>query len=391
MDKHVPPLERIHRTIVFYLLLLLFVVVVPLLAFYANGYRYDFFSEEPVVTVTGGMYISTQIPEIEIFINELPAQKSRFFRRATFVQGLQEGVHRVHVQGQELHTWVKPVPVYSQMVTELFAFTLPVIPQVRLITPEVTEDGTAIADEIETLLTGFGDINITNEFSTSSQSTLGDMEVDEVFEQFLDQEFLLLKETIAEMPIITLSNDEETPAFRFSTTSPEVVVVDMATTTVTSQSGISLQFDEEEEVLLATYAGDIRSIPYYFCIPEQPIQSIAKRYGDHVAQALEADASVSTTTVRERGSWNVELCRSSIAIDTRNESVLSFNFVPGFDNLVVLHLSSGVYVTEIDDRGWQNHQLLFPQNDGQLMIINNQIFLEFEEFILELLLEFDDN
>ena len=398
MEPHVPPLERSHRIVVFYILVVLFVAIVPLLAFYANGFRYDFFSEEPMITVTGGMYISTQIPEAEIFINESPAQKSRFFRRATFVQGLSEDVHRVHVQGQDLQTWVKPLPVYSQMVTELFAFTLPETPQVRIVAQKLDQNGDVVIGESAfDLLTNFGDIHIRNTFSTTSTSVVPTTQsveiIDEIEEGNKNDEFIQLSEAVEEIPFFLASQNVDTPPFRFATSSPEVDEgeEEMATTTVTNRSGISLVFNEEDDSLVALYTQGIRSIPHYFCIPDQPLDDIRVRYGEHVAKALEVDPLLSTSTIQERGSWNIELCRSEIVIDTKNETLFGFNFVPGFDNLVILHLESGVFVTEIDDRGWQNHQLLFPQNDGRLLVINNRIFLGFDDFFLELFLTLEEN
>jgi len=52
-----------------------------------------------------------------------------------------------------------------------------------------------------------------------------------------------------------------------------------------------------------------------------------------------------------------QVCKDEIMIKTKSK-VRKFDFFPGRDDLVIVALSDGLYVTEIDDRSQQNIQLL---------------------------------
>jgi hypothetical protein len=55
------------------------------------------------------------------------------------------------------------------------------------------------------------------------------------------------------------------------------------------------------------------------------------------------------------------------------------------NDLVLLQLEDGLYVTEVDDRAWQNTQLLYPGRDFQVAISGGRIYLREAEHIFEVL------
>ncbi len=373
----IEPLARGHRTVFFYFLLLLFVIVVPILVLYANGYRLNLFDEEPTVVLTGGFYIATFAEDSQIFVNDRPVENTRFFRQATYVQGVHAGMHTIHVQGEGLQTWVKELPVYPQIVTEVSAFTIPVVPQVRPITSFLTLDGEPVFLGYETLSElpfSFASTTVSVTYSSSTSSVGWEDNPEFVF---LETRFT--DEVRPQWPI------ETPPRFRFATTTPSEVVV--ATTTATStvvRNNVALVRDGDDVV--AEYRGPIRSIPYYYCVPTSSLAVTTKHYGEHVAASLETDPSSATTAIFERGSWLGQTCRSNIRLDRRQQSVAWFDFVPGSTDLVILQLEDGIYVTEIDDRAWQNHQLLYPRGDVEVLVDGGQIFVRDGDYFAELFL-----
>ncbi len=373
---HMPPLERRHRTVFFYLLLFIFLCVMPLLILYANGYRFQLFSEEPVLVLTGALYIATQVDDSQIFVDDKPVQNTRFFRRATYVQGLLPGIHQVHVQGEGLQTWVKNLPVYEQMVTEVAAFTIPEIPQVRPITSYRSLDGQPVFLGYESV------VELPFAFASSTVSvTYSPQIATSSWEKNPEFTFLTERFTELDRPAWPV---EELPRFRFATTSPQLGIATTATSTVL-QNNIALLRRGDEVV--AEYRGTLRSIPYYFCVPSAPLAQIASHYGQHVADALGVDPAAATTTLFERGSWFGQTCRSEIRLDRKGQTVHWFDFVPGSRDLVLLQLDTGLYVTEIDDRSWQNHQLLYPNPDITVIVEGGQVIVQDGDYFAELSLE----
>jgi hypothetical protein len=52
-----------------------------------------------------------------------------------------------------------------------------------------------------------------------------------------------------------------------------------------------------------------------------------------------------------------------------------------------MHLDEGIYVVEIDDRAWQNTQVLYPGQDLMMIVDGNSIFIKDGDIIVEALTE----
>lgn len=375
------PLGQGHRTVFFYLLLGLFIIIVPLLVFYAHGYRYNVWGDTPTLTITGGLYISTQVDDSLIFINDEPVQNTRFFRQATYVQGLAPGLHNIHIQGDGLQTWTKRLPVYQQIVTEVSAFTTPERPQVRPITPYRAVDGeVAFLGYAATSSLPFNFASSTISITYSASAATSTWEVNPEY-TFLESQFADLVRPVYEQ--------SAQPRFRFATTSE---VANNATTTATStvrQSNIRLERRDED--VYAVYEGTLRNIPYYFCVPTLSAASTTEHYGVHVSEVIHDQSGATTTAIQERGTWLGQMCRTDIRIDRMHQTVTWFDFVPGSNDLVLLQLHDGVYITEIDDRSWQNHQLLYPGEELTVLVEGGQIFVRDGAYFAEVFLTLDTN
>ena len=374
------PLARTHRTIFFYGLLSIFIIIVPLLVLYANGYRYNPWDDNPTFTITGGMYIATQDDDSLIFVNDELVENTRFFRRATYVQNLTPGLHRVHVQGEGLQTWVKNLPVYQQIVTEAAAFTIPERPQVRPITPHMSSTGEPVFIGYEATSTApfaFASSTVSG-ILTPRTSPVGWEENPEY--TFLETRFANLNRTLYQ------ADDPDGPQFRFATTSPTEPVATTSATSTKVRNDVRLERREDD--IYARFTGPLRTIPYYYCVPTQDAATTTAHYGEHVSDAIHTpNGTRATTTLHERGTWLGQICRDEIRIDRMGQAVEWFDFVPGLDDLVLLQLQDGIYVTEIDDRSWQNHQLLYPGEELTVLVDGGQIFIRDGDYFAEVFLE----
>lgn len=374
---HVQPLSRNHRRFAFGLSLFLFVTLVPLLVFYAIGYRFDF-SEGGVRNIqsVGGMYISTDAADTQIFVDDEPVENMRIFQQAAYIQNLEAGIHQVHVQGEGVATWVKRLPVFSHFVTEAASFNMPLVPHVRYVTEFVTADGAPVVSATATVPFAYATTTQIFVVATSTPAT-STYEINPEF-TYISKRFASSTEERTALSEVKAYASE---LFTFTTT-PHPVATTAATTTVQQND---MMLFERADTLYARWIGQLRQIPYYFCV--NPVaSSTASIYGQHVTDQLRAAAATALAGESvEAPLFEISnrVCRSEIAIDTQGETPLWFSFLPTSRDHVLLQLSDGLYVTEIDDRAWQNSQLLFPGNNFTTLVDGNSIFVDVDGAYLE--------
>jgi len=377
------PLPRPRRRFLFLALCALFVCTVPIFAFYATGYRYDFFSTGGAITATGGLYISVGAEAGELFLNNEPVTDSRIFREALYIQNIAPGLQRVHVQALGYHTWVKELPVYAHIVTEGAAFLLPFRPQVRPITAYTTSTGTPVYLGIAstTLIVPFASTSISY-VATSSKATTTLNQNSEYL--FINSLFGTTTATTTLTPIINRVIDEARVIFQSPATSTATsTTLELATTTITQSN--TVLFERNGDIFVR-YTGSERTVPYYFCIPNTVIASSTPRYeaqlmAARLAYAQEQGLSEIAT------STDGQLCRREIMIDRQWQEVKSFQFFPGTTDLILLHRTDGVVVTEVDDRAWQNTQRLYPASATALKVEGGRLYIKDSGYIFELLTE----
>lgn len=376
MKPQVKPLAYWHRKLIFILLLLAFLLSLPAFMFYATGYRYDFFSLSPSITATGGLYIAAEAPNSSIFVDEAEVLNARVFRNASYIQGLVPNPYRVHVQSPGLHTWVKNLTVYPYIVTEAESFNMPLVPQVRPVTAYQTIEGEAVfmgsssTPAVLSLASSTLDFMATTSTATSSYRS--------------NAEFILLTELFAEKASTTLAlskQNESKEAFSFSTTTvaDEEEVV-MATTTVVSNN---IALYESEGALYAVALGVGRQVPHYFCTSQVEIDAALNLEKTLVPEEGTLFFENTLTELRN----NTRECRSSIKMDIQGQTLVDFTFFPNTEDLVLMQLERGIYVVEIDDRGWQNAQILYPGTNLSFVVNGGSIFVKDGELFLEVITE----
>ncbi len=358
----VEPLPYKHRNHFFRLLAFVFFLSLPFLFLYATGYRFHL-GETAEIVSTGGLYIAAERTGAEIYIDNELVRETRVFRRAFYAQSITPGVHRVHVQKENHHTWVKELPVYPYLVTEAQAFNLKLVPDVRIIAPKVNSEGVAVLSATSSVMYVS---STTNAYIVGADKTAT-----------TSSEYALLVELFLD--------DENSPVV--STTTDDTFII----ATTTKQSHNVLIYETEGEVL-AHYIGPKTDMPYYYCAEEFELLGEAtstvsdKNNSASVAIAANIEDLEAIDKPIAKVSPDTE-CEPIIKMDSKGQKITDFDFFLGSSDLVLMTLEDGVYVNEIDDRGWQNSQLLLKGTGLQTKIQNGTIYVYDGKLIYQIILE----
>jgi len=376
----VQPLPHTQRRFVFISALVIFCITVPLLVFYAIGYRFDPSGEVSNIKSVGGMYVTSEVREIDMYIDDEPVEDMRIFQSAAYIQNLGAGLHQIHVQGEEVQTWVKELPVFSHFVTEVQSFNMPNVPQVRIITQYTDIDGASVFFGATTSLPSYFASSTNTIVATTSTATSSyalDSEyvyVESLFASSSEETLLLEKQRLADL--------KKRFSFGESSTSTPL----RATTTKEYRN--TRLYEKEGDVFIQ-WTGEPDDIPYYYCIRSEGSTSTALLYGEHVSTSLQAQLFASKeirfSTDSERR--DDRQCREYIRIDRLDSEVLYFDYFPNSRDLVLMHLGDGLHVVEVDDRAWQNTQLLYSGDSIEVVTDGGQIFIKDGDYYLEVFTE----
>lgn len=346
-DLVVQPLPQRERRNFFIILLGLFVLTLPLLFLYATGYRFEFGNQDPFIS-TGGLYVAAERTGASIYIDDELVRETRTFRKAFYAQGLEPGIHKVHVQKPEHHTWVKELPVYPHLVTEAQAFNLPVVPQVRTISPWKNSLGeTVVFDAISVVASS------TNAIVRATTTTTTGL--------IADTEFATLVQSFATTSPITTTR---APLFIESGAETD----DSATTTKTFNG---VQLTEVDGDVYASFIGAREQMPYYYCAKDfssedDPVFDVQAEPAGEMPEPLIGPVQYIPDDA---------VCEPTIKIDRQGQIVSEFDFYPGSSDWVLMVLEEGIYVVEIDDRSWQNAQLLIKGKNLSLRVLNGNVYV----------------
>lgn len=362
MTPQVKPLSYRHRNLFFILLAAAFFLSLPFLFLYATGYRFNLLQNEFVST--GGLYVAAERTGAEIYIDNELVRETRVFRRAFYAQGLEATTHRVHVQKEGHHTWVKELPVYPHLVTEAQSFNLPLIATVRLITPWRTTGGVSVLMSSSTIL---GETKASNQYLFEPRAATSTLIRDSEF----DQLWALFE------PSATTTKATST----------------IATTTIatTTKEWRGVRLYKEGGDVFATFVGSPEQMPYYYCAEPFP------PYDPGTSTTDQLGAAVVVSEVTEEGELILpvqsvspnEPCDPVIKIDRGGEEVSYFDFFPNSTDLVIMAEQSGVFVVEIDDRSWQNRQPLILGQDLETLVHNGSVYVSDGRYVYQIMINQD--
>lgn len=115
------------RRIIFYLFLIAFIVLTPLIILYARGYSFDW--EEKTIVATGGIYLKSYPSKAEIYVNDKSKGKTnRFIRR------LIPKTYEIKITKDNYHPWQKELIVESGLVSKAnHILLIPFNPKISLV------------------------------------------------------------------------------------------------------------------------------------------------------------------------------------------------------------------------------------------------------------------
>lgn len=386
-EPHIKGLSDSRRRWLFRLLLLIFVISLPAVIFYTTGYRISFEDDSTSIVTTGGVYIDTDSTDVQVFLNEEQFMRPRLFQSAYYLQNIEAGQQRVVVQAEGVHTWVKELPVDPHIVIEASAFNVPLVTRVRPITPYETAAGLAVyqmATTTNATSTIFGQATSTLPFQIVTSQATSTYEI--------NPEYAFVAELFASSSTSTISVFEDNapkPSFGFATS---VISEAVATTSSTTSEPVFVErnnirlVDRGWEVYAQWVGRNQQSIPYYFCVSSSSPASTSARYGQHVSDAIFSMLGTTTATSTVFSLDN-QYCRTEIKLDHLRQDVYLYEFLPDSSNRVLLHLENGLYVTEIDDRAWQNTQPLIEAPNLRVIVENDVIYIERNGYFFEVVPE----
>ncbi len=360
----------------FFGLCTIFVILLPVLIFYTTGYRVDLEDAENRIMTTGGLYITTDNLDVDVYMDDEQVRRPRLFRSAYYIQDVESGTHRVIVQQDKLHTWVKELPVDPYMVIEAAAFNMPVQPQLRHVS-----EFTSTANE-SVVLASASTSSFFTVATTSSRIVFATTTATSTYNKNTEYEFAknLFSTSTASSTSLVERFLEGVELFGFASSTDGSA----STSSFLPPTKGNIRLTEREGELYAEWDGSDNTIPYYFCVTNISTTSIKDRYGEHVAEQVQ-EQSLSTTTPLYVDANRI--CRKGIKIDRKRQDVLFYDFLPGSSDLVLLQLEDGLYVSEIDDRAWQNTQQIFAGTNFSVKVENDIIYLNQDGLYAELLRE----
>lgn len=375
----VQPLSYKKRRRTFFFLLSLFIVSLPFLYLYATGYRFDLGNSDLIGT--GGIYVAAERTGAQIYIDDELVRETRVFRTAFYAQNLEPRTHRVHVQKEGHHTWVKELPVTSHRVTEAQAFNFPLVPQVRVISQWMSATGTAV---VRTPLPYASTTNEVLATTTKATSTL-----------IANPEYLaIIKNFTGTTTVITdVSLIQRVQDEIVGTTTESVA-------TSTREGGDVRLAREADGGVYATWVGPFERMPYYYCAKPFPRYStttndvLILREEDVANDLINDNAALVTLSDEDQSEFihpvqraeNEGACERRIRINTES-AIQGFEFFPGSTDLVILELLDGIYVSEIDERAWQNRQPLLVGENFHAHVENGGIYVYDGTLIYQVIVE----
>lgn len=372
-----------HRTILFWSLVLIFMCALPALMFYTSGYRISFEDEETSIVTTGGMYLTTDNLEVDVYLDDEQVERPRLFRSAYYIQNVAAGQHRVVVQAPGVHAWVKELPVDSRIVAEAAAFNMPTTPILRPIAPYQTSAGTPAYVAASSTIDLFPGATTSEPYVIATTSPRAANLTSN--QEFTFVESLFSSSTATSTGSVFDQLLSEMERFRFATSSNGTATTATSTLAYPERGNVRL-IDRERELYAVWQGSSFQAIPHYFCVSKGRAGTIAERYGEHVADAVWRYAQSTTTPLINDGN---RLCRPEIKLNRLRQDVFFYDFFPGNNDLVLLQLENGLYVTEIDDRAWQNTQLVYPGDDFTVIVESGVIYIKDGEYYFELITDIE--
>ncbi len=108
------------RQIFFWVLVLIFLVIAPLVLFYSMGYRFN--SQRGIFIFSGSVTVKSTPREVDIYIDEKQVPKGviNFLNYSYHIDGLKPGKHLLEIKAENYHPWSKETTIHSGISSEFW-------------------------------------------------------------------------------------------------------------------------------------------------------------------------------------------------------------------------------------------------------------------------------
>ena len=104
------------RKVLFLTFFFIFLSATPILAFYFQGYRFDF--ENKKITQTGGLFLTTIPKQTEVYLNEKFSNKTDLLFGSVLIENLLPKKYNIRIEKQGYSNWEKTLEIREKEVTE---------------------------------------------------------------------------------------------------------------------------------------------------------------------------------------------------------------------------------------------------------------------------------
>lgn len=176
-----PGLTKKARKAIFYLLILAFALVAPILIAYSYGYRFDFV--RGTLVETGGIFVKSRTPRLSIFLNSEFIKETSFLPGGALLPEMKPGTYLLRIEKDGYNPWSKSVEVRPSIVTELRNIVLIPRPVVSA-TPTKAEIAAITAPELKNSFT-LSKNSIIQKTSTTTRIIASNVYSFEVFDNLI--------------------------------------------------------------------------------------------------------------------------------------------------------------------------------------------------------------
>lgn len=332
------PLSRKQRRLSLGLSLLVFIVVAPFIVAYSTGYRLSDLGEKLQIIQTGGIYIHSEVPNSNVFIDGEFFENNGTWIRNTLIQNLSpKKDHVVEIHKEGYHSWIKLLEVNPSFVSEGHALLLPKEIEKTATYQFVDAEGVATTTESDLILENpvYFDMEVLFSLASSTEEISAQLKAEEIAAKNAAK---LLEQGITASTTLEVKKDIPEYFVELGIEDPdelENLII----------NGDQVSWLENGDIV-TSWIGRENEIPYYYC----------KTIGE---------------------------CITTIGLDWDDE-IIRFGFLPGRDDVWIVQISTGIWAVEVDDRSARNIQPIYEGENldfrinerNRLIVLDEEVFYE---------------
>jgi hypothetical protein len=312
----VKPLSKKSRYLSMGILLLFFFILGPIIILYSEGYRLDKL-EEFFFVKTGGIYVhSSNLSNTRVFVDDEFYKSGGVIIRNTLIQNLRpKDNYLIRIEKEGYHSYIKNLPVYPSLVTELTSMMLPLeIPQ-----REILEFIDLEGNQTDISLIDSKTKKPTFKINPEYEKLMIDFEL-----KLSPQEILLSEKTKTEAEILNTKDTSETIIKKIPEHFLKLGIENPEELENLIEKGDLVAWLEDGNIT-THWIGKIENIPHYFCLDRSD-------------------------------------CKTNIKLDWRG-SIEQFDYLPGRSDIWIISSPEGIWAVEVDDRSERNIQPIYLGDD----------------------------